>query len=146
MTIFWDVAPCSQVEVYRRFKGACCLHHEGFLIMEAGSISETLVTSTRPHGTTTQKTVIFILAAVRTWDLTLWSRVIAALKFCVIIDFQKICNFYQGILFLHYKTTWRLYKVFNLAFSLTAITNEPLEPGILNFTLRYIVNIPKSCI
>jgi hypothetical protein len=25
MTVFWDVAPCSLVEVYRRFRGACCL-------------------------------------------------------------------------------------------------------------------------
>jgi hypothetical protein len=29
MTVFWDVAPCSLVEVYRRFRGACCLHHQG---------------------------------------------------------------------------------------------------------------------
>jgi hypothetical protein len=29
MAVFWVVAPCSLVEVYRRFKGACCLHHEG---------------------------------------------------------------------------------------------------------------------
>jgi hypothetical protein len=28
MTVFWDVAPCDLVEVYRRFKGACCLHHQ----------------------------------------------------------------------------------------------------------------------
>jgi hypothetical protein len=28
MKIFWDVAPCSLVEVYRRFRGACCLHHQ----------------------------------------------------------------------------------------------------------------------
>jgi hypothetical protein len=27
MAVFWVVAPCSLVEVYRRFKGACCLHH-----------------------------------------------------------------------------------------------------------------------
>jgi hypothetical protein len=26
MTVFWDVAPCSLAEVYRRFRGACCLH------------------------------------------------------------------------------------------------------------------------
>jgi hypothetical protein len=25
--IFWDVAPCSHVEVDRRFRGAYCLHH-----------------------------------------------------------------------------------------------------------------------
>jgi hypothetical protein len=24
--VFWDVAPCSLVEVYRRFIGACCHH------------------------------------------------------------------------------------------------------------------------
>jgi hypothetical protein len=29
MTIFWDVVPCSLLEVYRRFRGACCLHHQG---------------------------------------------------------------------------------------------------------------------
>jgi hypothetical protein len=27
--VFWDVAPCSQVEVDRRFRGAYCLHHQG---------------------------------------------------------------------------------------------------------------------
>jgi hypothetical protein len=27
MAVFWDVAPCSLVEVYRR--GAHCLHHQG---------------------------------------------------------------------------------------------------------------------
>jgi hypothetical protein len=29
ITVFWDVAPYSLVEVYRRFKGAYCLHHQG---------------------------------------------------------------------------------------------------------------------
>jgi hypothetical protein len=29
ITVFWDVAPCSLVEVYRRFRGTCCLHHQG---------------------------------------------------------------------------------------------------------------------
>jgi hypothetical protein len=43
-TVFWVVAPCSLVEVYRRFRGACCLHH---------------------HGATIQKTAIFVLTAVR---------------------------------------------------------------------------------
>jgi hypothetical protein len=41
MTIFWDVAPCSLVD-----------------------------TSTRLHGTTSQKTVIFIFTAMRAWNLT----------------------------------------------------------------------------
>jgi hypothetical protein len=34
-TVFWDVAPCSYVEVDRRLTGAYCLHHQGALMMEA---------------------------------------------------------------------------------------------------------------
>jgi hypothetical protein len=49
MAVFWDVAPLDLVEIYRRFKGALCLHHQG-----------------RLHGATSQKTVILILSAVRT--------------------------------------------------------------------------------
>jgi hypothetical protein len=26
--VFWDIAPCSHVEVDRRFRGAYCLHHQ----------------------------------------------------------------------------------------------------------------------
>jgi hypothetical protein len=29
MAVFWVVAPCSLVEVYQRFSGPCCLHHQG---------------------------------------------------------------------------------------------------------------------
>jgi hypothetical protein len=29
MTVFWDVAPCRLREVYTRFRGTCCLHHQG---------------------------------------------------------------------------------------------------------------------
>jgi hypothetical protein len=28
MTALWDMTPCSLVIVYRRFRGAYCLHHE----------------------------------------------------------------------------------------------------------------------
>jgi hypothetical protein len=52
MAIFWVVAPCRLVEVYRRFRGACCLHHQD------------------DHDATTQKTAISILTAVRTSNLT----------------------------------------------------------------------------
>jgi hypothetical protein len=44
MAVFSVVAPCSLVQVYRRFRGSCCLHHQD---------------------ATTQKAAIFILAAVR---------------------------------------------------------------------------------
>jgi hypothetical protein len=46
MAVFWVVSPCSLVEVYQRFRGLCCLHHQGnefTLMMEAARTSETLV-------------------------------------------------------------------------------------------------------
>jgi hypothetical protein len=48
MAVSWDVALCSLVEVYRGFRGVHCLHYQG------------------DDSATTQKTSIFILAAVRT--------------------------------------------------------------------------------
>jgi hypothetical protein len=48
MAAFWVVAPCSLVEVYGRFRGACRLNHQG----------------DRP-GATALMAAIFILAAVR---------------------------------------------------------------------------------
>jgi hypothetical protein len=44
MAVFWVVAPCSLVEIYQRFRGPCCLHHQGALMMEAARTSETFVT------------------------------------------------------------------------------------------------------
>jgi hypothetical protein len=29
MAVFWVVEPCSLVVVYQRFRGPCCLHHQG---------------------------------------------------------------------------------------------------------------------
>jgi hypothetical protein len=34
MAVFWVVAPCSLAEVYRRFRGACCLHHQDDVSMK----------------------------------------------------------------------------------------------------------------
>jgi hypothetical protein len=44
-TVFWSTAPYSLEEVYRRFRGACCLHHQGDYRSDDGaaSISETSV-------------------------------------------------------------------------------------------------------
>jgi hypothetical protein len=39
-TFFWDVAPCSHVEVERRLRSAYCLHHQGALVMETVRTSE----------------------------------------------------------------------------------------------------------
>jgi hypothetical protein len=49
VAVFWIVAPCSLVDVYERFRGPCCLHHQGDY------------SSTRLYGATTQKTAIFII-------------------------------------------------------------------------------------
>jgi hypothetical protein len=29
IAVFWVAAPCSLAEVYQRFRGPCCLHHQG---------------------------------------------------------------------------------------------------------------------
>jgi hypothetical protein len=54
MTVFWGVAPCSLIEHEGRFRVASLKRQS----------------STRLHGATSQKTVIFMLAAVRTWNPT----------------------------------------------------------------------------
>jgi hypothetical protein len=46
---FLDVASCSLVEVDRRFRGECCLHHQG----------DDQSTSSRLHDAISQKTVMF---------------------------------------------------------------------------------------
>jgi hypothetical protein len=43
MAVFWFVGPCSLEEVNRRLRGACCLHHQRALMMEAARTSETSV-------------------------------------------------------------------------------------------------------
>jgi hypothetical protein len=44
MTVFWDVAPRSLVEIDERFRGDCCLHHQQMidLMMKAASTSVVL--------------------------------------------------------------------------------------------------------
>jgi hypothetical protein len=37
MTVFWDDVPCSLVEVYRHFRGAYRLHHQGDYSDDGGS-------------------------------------------------------------------------------------------------------------
>jgi hypothetical protein len=67
MTVFWYIAPCSPVEIDRRFRGACCLHHQGSRTSEEPLKRRSI--STRLHGAVYQKKVIFILAAVRIFNL-----------------------------------------------------------------------------
>jgi hypothetical protein len=51
--VFRVVTSCSTVEIYRRFRGLYCVHHQG-----------------RQRGAATQKTAVFMLTAVRTSNST----------------------------------------------------------------------------
>jgi hypothetical protein len=42
--VFWDVLPCKII-VDRRFRGTCCLHYQGALMVEEARTSETSVIS-----------------------------------------------------------------------------------------------------
>jgi hypothetical protein len=42
MAVFWVVAPCSLVEIYQRFRGPCCLHHQGDRPDDGGNRRENL--------------------------------------------------------------------------------------------------------
>jgi hypothetical protein len=68
MTVFLDIPPFSLVGANRRLRGAYSLRV--WVVMEAVRTSETSIYSNRPHGAISQKAIIFILAAVRTWNLT----------------------------------------------------------------------------
>jgi hypothetical protein len=58
MRAFWDMAPCSLVAGDWRLRGSYCLHHQSTL---------------RLYGAVSQKALIFILAAMRTWTLMLFA-------------------------------------------------------------------------
>jgi hypothetical protein len=65
MAVFWDVAPCSLVEVYQRFRGSYSLH--GDRSDDRGckhlwNVGKLLPVNMVQHP-------IFVLAAVRNWNL-----------------------------------------------------------------------------
>jgi hypothetical protein len=48
MAVFWVVAPCSLVEVYQRFRGPCCLHHQALMMEETAIFVLTAVRISNP--------------------------------------------------------------------------------------------------
>jgi hypothetical protein len=48
MAIFWDVAPCSLINIHQRFREAYCRHHQGdvetvYSSETSGSINQALL-------------------------------------------------------------------------------------------------------
>jgi hypothetical protein len=62
-------APCSLVGVDQRLRGSFCLHHSSPWWLWQYAPLKHRSTQTRLPGTTSQKVLIFIVAAVRTWNL-----------------------------------------------------------------------------
>jgi hypothetical protein len=73
MRAFLDIAPCSLVKVDRRFRGAY-----------RGS------TPTRLHGAVSQKAVIFVVGAMRTWNLTPLNRPFSDIDFLCLFLLQLV--------------------------------------------------------
>jgi hypothetical protein len=73
MTAFWDIAPCSLAEVYRCFRDAYCLHHQGYRPHNGGlRISETSV-----YCNETTRRYALMMEALRTYDSLLQSDYMA---------------------------------------------------------------------
>jgi hypothetical protein len=72
ITVFMDVAPCSLVEVYRCFRGACCFQNYGG----------------RLHGAASQKTVIFEIFYYFPQSLQAYARIVPWIKLALAASFQ----------------------------------------------------------
>jgi hypothetical protein len=80
MAVFWVAAPCSLVDVTRRFRGTCCLQQQG-----------NRETFTRLHGATIQKAAIF-KNPVRTSKKT---QCVSITKINYLILFKEIIPVYS---------------------------------------------------
>jgi hypothetical protein len=95
-TAFWDTAPCSLVEVDRRFGDACCLNYQVALTMEAVRDSNSM----RPHSAIAQK-AIFILSNMITRNFTLqniiyWLSTRIAWEYLNVTTTASDLNFYAA--------------------------------------------------
>jgi hypothetical protein len=43
MSVHWDVARCNLIEVYRRFRGVYCFHHEARIEDTGGTFQKTTI-------------------------------------------------------------------------------------------------------
>jgi hypothetical protein len=63
--VFWDVAPCSLVEVYRRFRGACCLHHQAMSTHVGKLLTDH--TAQHPRKQSSSENTLFICMSTQEW-------------------------------------------------------------------------------
>jgi hypothetical protein len=63
ITVFWDVAPCSLVEVYRRFGGAYCLQLQGDVKAVGKLLPEYTAQHPRRQPSSMYNSVYFIVLA-----------------------------------------------------------------------------------
>jgi hypothetical protein len=66
ITAFWNIAPCSLVEVYRRFRRTYCLHHRDYESLWNVGILQRDYAAVYPRMLSTR---IIIFASVRIWNL-----------------------------------------------------------------------------
>jgi hypothetical protein len=70
MTVFWDAAPCILVKIYRRFRDACCLHHQG----DEGSKHLWNVGKLLPGLAPWELEILPKMTLAREWLPSYWSR------------------------------------------------------------------------
>jgi hypothetical protein len=71
MQAFWDITPCSLVEVDLRFRDAYCIHHQDDDHLDDGGSTHPLIVGVLQQDyTALYRRRLVIFAAMRTWNLT----------------------------------------------------------------------------
>jgi hypothetical protein len=87
--VFWDIAPCS-LKSRPTFQRCVMSPSSGRWWWKQYASLKRRSTPTRQHGAISQKTLIFILYALRTWNLTMLECSVAA--FCSATGFTWTCS------------------------------------------------------
>jgi hypothetical protein len=86
MIAFWDREMCILIEVDHRFRGVYCLHHCG--TDGGGSRHLRNISLLRCHSTVSQKAIIFVFSAVKTWNLTFFGDFISSKYLSVYVHYE----------------------------------------------------------
>jgi hypothetical protein len=97
MTVFWDGSPCSLVEVYRCFRGACYDELLIALMMETASTSETSINFYQTTRRNIPEDSHLHFATVRTWNLTNFQLVLIILWPCTVSSSEIWIKLYADV-------------------------------------------------